>query len=426
MAGIVRPRGRTLGLAALALMAVGSPVAAQPPKVLGESGTTVYLVVRTKSTVPENRVTGTVSAGLKASQTTIDGKPGVKPVSPLFFEQFAELIGSPRKVEVIPPDGAGVGIKPLPSRDTPLHEVRLPSAKQSLTSLKVKYNKPAEGADEPTDEYNPMPPGEGPLTMIEPGRYAFRPDTDRTPLEFTAVVDERDETTRELVRGKELKGKWPDADKFYVVTLKNFRDEDGGRADHETLLKAVEEAQAFEANPLTISRLGGDQVFLFADLTGGGIKEEDDDTVGINTLTLRKKGLPDRSTKRVWMLFPLTEEEAKEAAVQYGSADTKELPNLIRKNAVPDSEMALFTPESKPQWIELPATTPDSNAFARQVKIENQKELYTKFPTLWRLTVWEFERAGPGGEPVREAILTKDENDADTAALASPIKSWTQ
>ena len=64
--------------------------------------------------------------------------------------------------------------------------------------------------------------------VIEPGRYAFRPAAGRTPAEYTATVDERDEKTKELVRGKSIGGEWPASDKFYVVTLRNFRRTDGG------------------------------------------------------------------------------------------------------------------------------------------------------------------------------------------------------
>lgn len=424
MAGTVRSSSRTAGLAALITFITAATAVAQTPGIPAGRGTTVYLVVRTKSSVLEKRVTDTVAAGLAASDTTIDGFPTVKPVSPLFFEQFAELIGSPRAMEIVPADDTkDVSVRPLPSRDTPLHEIRLPSAKQTLTNLKVRYDRPAETGGEPIDEYAPKPPGEGPLTLIEPGRYAFRPDANRTPIEFTAVVDERDEQTRELVRGKELKGGWPDADKFYVVTLKNFRHRSGSRADHEDLLRAVARAQENEANPLTITRLGGDQVFLFADLTGEGVTPDEDFIKG-NKLTLRAPGLPNRSPRRVWMLFPLTESEQEKALETYARFPTTELPDEIRKNAVPASEAFTFTPDSPAKWLEL---APDANrpgSFSREITLDNVKGLVEKYPSIWRVTIWEFEKPGPGGRPIREVIQVKNKDRQDVSAVGSRILVW--
>jgi hypothetical protein len=314
-------------------------------------------------------------------------------------------------------------VRPLPSRDATVQEIRLPNPKQNLTKLKVRYNKPAETGGEPIEEYTPKAPGEGELTLIEPGRYAFRPDTTRTPLDFTAVVDERDEKTRELIRGKELKGSWPDADKFYVVTLRNYRDRFNQRADHEALMRAIEQGQTNEANPLTITRLGGDQVFLFADLTGEGVTPDEDYIKG-NKLTLRAPGLPNRSPRRVWMLFPLTEKDQEAAVAQYADAATTDLPQEIRKNAISADTPYTFTPDSAAKWLELAPDPGRPGRFSREITLDNVKGLIEKYPSIWRVTAWEFEKPGPDGRPVREVIQVKNPARKDVSAVGSRILVW--
>lgn len=422
MVGAIRSASRVAGLAALSILTLTA--GAQEPKLPTSSGTTVYMVVRTKSSVPEKRVTDTVSAGLTASGTQIDGAPQVKPVSPLFFEQFAELIGNPRKVEVVnSTEDPTVSVRPLPSRDVNVQEIRLPSPKQTLTKLQVRYDKPAQSGGQATEEYLPKPPGEGELALIEPGRYSFRPDSERTPLDFTAIVDERDEKTRMLIRGKELKGTWPDADKFYVVTLRNYRNRLNERADHEALMQAIERGQSNEANPLTITRLGGDQVFLFADLTGEGVTPDEDYIKG-NKLTLRAPGLPNRNPRRVWMLFPLTEKEQDAAIQQHAGAATTSLPQEIRKSAIAGDAPYTLTPDSPAKWLELTPDPGRPGRFSREITLDNVKGLIEKYPSIWRVTAWEFEKPGPDGQPIREVIQVKNSERKDVSAVGSRILVW--
>jgi hypothetical protein len=372
--------------------------------------------------VPDKRIIQTIDGGLEASAHTIDGRPVIKPVSPLFLEQFAELIGSPTRPSATASRREGqIGIAPLPARDGPLLEVRLPSPKQTLTKLAVRYQ-PSADSKADTEEYVPKQPGDGPLTLIEPGRYAFRPAAGRTPLDYVATVDERDEKTRELVRGKELKGEWPTGDRFYVVTLRNFRKTDGTRRNHEQFLREIEQQNQNTANPITITRLGGDQLFVFADMAGGGAQVGS--LVVGNSLELRVPAPIGRTTRRAWVLFPLSEQAYQDAVRRYANFPTTDLPAEVRKNAVGVGEPLEVGPETPARWIEVPPEAPNPSVLYRRVPLRDLPQLAEKDPDVWQLTVWEFERTNANGTLYREAIQVKDSENRDVSALGSKIANW--
>jgi hypothetical protein len=406
--------------AALALL---TPAFAQNPLPERSDGTTLYLVVRTKPSVPDKRIVDTIVGGLEASSHTIDGRPVIKPVSPLFFEQFAELIGSPRPKAVDADAPAGkVGIRPLPSRDGALLELKLTNPKQTLTLLKVEYQSDGKPVAE---EYMPTQPGDGPLTLIEPGRYAFRPTPNRTPGKYTATYDERDDRTKELTKGKTVAGDWPAQDKFYVVTLNNFRRVPAGRHNHEVFLREIERQNLNTANPITITRLGGDQLFVFADMAAGGARVGS--LVVGNNLELRVPAPVGRTTRRAWVLFPLSKDAYEEAVKKYADFPTTDLPAEVRRNAVREGEPLTIGPDSPARWVEVP---PDLNApgvLYRRVPLKDLSALADKYPEVLQLTMYEFEhptRTTPTGQPVREAILVKDDKDRDVSARGEPIPNW--
>jgi len=406
-----------------------APAIAQDPLPGRSDGTTLYLVVRTKPSVPDKRVIDTVVAGLDASAHTIDGSPQIKPVSPLFFDQFAELIGSPRPRAVEGDAAAGkVGIRPLPSREGLVLEFKLPSSKQSLTSLAVDYALSADGKPL-TETYSPKSPGDKPedntLTLIEPGRYAFRPSPGRIPSKFSATVDERDDKTKELIKGKKIEGEWPNMDKFYVVCLNNFRRVGGARHNHEQFLREIERQNLNTANPINISRLGGDQLFVFADMAGGGARVGS--LVVGNSLELRVPAPVNRTTRRAWVLFPLSEEAYKAAVDKYTNFNTTDMPGEVRKNAVITSENATVGPTTPARWIEVPPEIANPGVLYRRVPLEDLPGLATKYPKVWQMTVYEFEhptKTTPTGQPIREAIQIKNEKDQDVTALGAPIFNW--
>jgi hypothetical protein len=424
MARSLPPRSGALGLATLSMLIVSSTLYSQtdPLPVRTGVGTTLYLVVRTKPNVPDKRITDTLVAGLEASLHTIDGKPIIKPVSPLFFEQFAELIGGApaRKGDASSEAGPGkIGVRPLPSRDGNIYELRMPNVKQTLTKLKVEYSS-VDGKPD-TEEYIPQQPGDSPLTLIEPGRYSFRPTAGRNPKSFSATYDERNDSTRKLDRDKTLTGDWPQNDKFYVVTMKNFRRIDGTRSNHERFLDAVERQTLNTANPITITRLGGDQLFVFADMAGGGARTPED--IDGNNLVLRIPGPIGRNTRRVWVLFPQTKEQMEASTKKYAEFPTTEMPSEVRKNAVASFQDATTGPDTPPRWLELNYDI-GSQTFTRAIPLRDMPGLAQKYPEMYKFVTYEFEK--PDNLANREAIQVKNEKNQDVTAIGSPISSWSR
>lgn len=422
MARLLRRFGSSVGLAAL-IVGVGL---AQPPAApipVRDAGTTLYLVVRARPDIADSQIIDTFDAGLRASLHACDGKPIIKSVSPTFFEQFAELIGAAPQKETTAAGGADqIKIKPLPSVKDPVYEITLPSKRQTLTKLTVQYL-PSPGKTTQED-YVPKAPGESPVTLIEPGRYSFQPEAGRFPQSCTATVDERNEKSGDLERGKSVKGSWAEVNKFYVVTMRNFRPINGGRPNHERFLQVIEEQNINAPNPIQISRLGGDQLFVFADMASEAAEDTEDPIIKDYVLHFRRAGLPGRSVRRIWVLFPLTEAQYQEQWKKYASFPTKELPAEIRKNASLSDEKFTVGPKTEPRWIELPPDLNNPGSFYRTIPLDDVPGLVNKYPDMWQLTVWENERIDSTGQPIREAILVKGEGQQKVAAKGKKILTW--
>lgn len=392
---------RSLGLVVLATMTAASRTPAQDPAPAERRpGTTLYLVLRTGPKEDEQRILATLKTGLKNSGSTTSADPTVRPVSPAFFEEFATLVDRAAGQPVVE-SGDGVGIRLLPSRE-PVYEVRLKPT-QILKQLRITD---AKGE---TKEYTPKPPTSGesvPLMMTVPGRYAFAPDPGSTPTTYEAVVHEigQPEAT--------LKGSWPVADKFFVVTMRDFQ------GDRGRMFEVIQDSNQV-ANPLDNVQLGNDLVFAFAALNSSEGKV-DDLFPGTNTIALRAPALRNRSPKRAWAYFPLNEEESKEAVAKFRKIGPTELPAEIRKAAVQVGSEASLSESDPPRWFELPpnTTTGKPDQFSRPVTTDGFGWMYKKYPKLYMLQVWEFD----AGQP--EAIMVESPSGDRVPVLEFEFPLW--
>lgn len=390
MYGNLRLAFAGIGFATLTLFA-----AAQEPKpdaqpapvrVIGRPGeTTLFMMVRTGPHLTPANLTSTLEQGLSAAKCTIDGKPIIRPVSPAVFEELEGLTHDTADTVAGAKVTKGFGVRRLLSRDA-LWEFRLNTPSQILKKLTIKYRS-SEGKTH-DKEYAPTSTlDDGPLTLVSPGVYSLKLEADE-PISYEAQVvalGQKPET---------VSGKWPNSDRYYVITMKNFR------GDKDRLFAALQD-ETKVANPLDSIRLGSDLVFVFANLGALGA-DEDDDVFAGNNLILGAPPPRGRLTARGWILFPLSQAEMTKEHEKYEKIkDPRELVETIRKNAVRATEVAEITPASPARWIEL-AVQRDGR-FRREAPLKDFRGLLDKYPSVFGLIVWEFENA----EGLRSAIMMK-------------------
>jgi hypothetical protein len=402
MSGSIRLACPRIGLAALILLLGARAMPAQEPdiKPIGNPGeTTLFLMVRAGPHLTETKLKETLEEGLKKALCTIRGEPHIRRISPLVFEEIEQLTDRTAKTVGGQTTSDNGSIRRLPTKEV-LWEFRLKSPDQVLKKLTVTYEKSGK------KEYSATSPAEdGPLTQIVPGRYALRPEKDDEPLEYEAEIVELGQAQQKI------EGKWVVNDRYYVVTMNAFR----GNRDH--LFRVVQDPNQV-ANPLDGVRLGSDLVFVFANLESSAATLEGDLISG-NNLTVNVQPARGRTTARVWMLFPLTEEEAKKKADELRKIESaKALSQEIRKNAVFASVEQTVGPDASAKWLELESQQ-GGRSFRRVIPLRNFKELLAKYPTAWRLLVWEFDDGTPSAIEV-----THPQSGKRTYAVDKEIKEW--
>ena len=363
--------------------------------------TTLFMMVRTGPHLTPDNLKTTLQEGLSAAHCTISGEPIIKPVSPAVFEEIESLTNQAAEA------GGGVkattGLRRMASKDM-LWEFRLSSPSQILKKLTVKY-KSAEGKDY-DKEYSPVSPAdEGPLVLVSPGYYSFKPEAADQPISYEA------ETISLGQPAQKMEGKWPSSDRYYVITMRNFR----GEKDY--LFHVLQDSTKV-ANPLDSIRLGSDLVFVFANLDALGA-DEDDDVIAGNNLILGAPPPRGRSVARGWILFPLTEAGMKEQLSEFRKIrDSKELIAKVRENSISALTPTEIGPDSPAKWLEL-AQRRDGR-FRRDVPMKDFAGLLTKYPSAWGLVVWEFEN----DQAMRSAIMMRLPGGGQTLVREKEIRNW--
>jgi hypothetical protein len=399
-----------IGFAALALAVLAQEPKPEvkpmdPVRVIGRPGeTTLFMMIRTGPHLTPGNLLSTLEEGLSASGCQIEGKPLIRPVSPAVFEELQKITQDTAETVAGAKVAKGIGVSRMLSRDS-LWEFRLSSPSQILKKLAIKYRN-GEGK-EYEKEYIPSGPAEdGPVTLISPGFYSVKLEND-VPLKYEAEIVALGQ------KPESVSGTWPASDRFYVITLRNFR------GNKDRLFAALQDEKQV-ANPLDSIRLGSDLVFVFANVDAFGAYEDDDVFAG-NNLRLGAPPPRGRRTARGWVLFPLTESEMKTELKRYKEIkDARELVEAVRKNAIRVNEAAEITPASTPKWIELAVEL--NGRFQREVPLKDFRGLLEKFPSVFGLVVWEFENA----EGMRSAIVMKlpGPGTGTTMVREKEIRNW--
>jgi hypothetical protein len=382
------PRFRgPLGVAVGFLIAALVAAAQEPPEpkplprsaAVGKDGpatTTMYLFLRTGPDEREDEIRLALGKALTASGAKYSGEPRLRSVSPTFYEELSSLVDN--ALPAAPVVAGDVGVRRLAAPGA-VYELTVDAA-QVITKLTVRY-KSGEAK-----EYVPVAPKAGgeaekapPLVLIVPGRYALAVEPGQTPVEYDA-------TLAEFGKKDEVKtAKWPVADKHFVVTLKDFV---GSR---EAVFEKLRDARVVPV-PFDVKR-ADDLLFAFASLNSTAETAEGD-RVGTDGVYLTAENLKNSRVRRVWAYYPLDEAGMAKAVEQFRDPkfNSETLSAEIRKNAVPAGKDA---PEVKaddpPRWYELTQTDGPQGPFSRRIPVENLFELASKYKTIGKLLVWEFD-----------------------------------
>jgi len=373
--------GVAVGLVALTLTLAGNaqdkpPLkkSAAPPARAekdGPASTTMYLFLRTGPDENDADIRNDLVNALKAAEAKYTGEVKLKAVSPTFYDELLSLVDQAAPAAAAAGD---VAVRRLPAQGV-VYELTIGDA-QVLKKLTVKYKSGlskeyvAEARKDGDDKKSP-------LVFIVPGRYAFTPEVNETPVEYAAEVAEIEKPDATL------KSPWPVSDKHFVVTLQGF---EGNR---EVLFSKLRDGNVVPA--LYEVKRSDDLLFAFASLKSiaGEVKEED---VGPNYVGLNAESLKTGKAKRAWVYYPLNGTELAAAVEKFRDPkyNRESLCEEIRKAAVPLGNAPPLKTDEPAKWYEL---GPDAEfgGFYRKVEVENLFDLAAKYPTIGKLIVWEFD-----------------------------------
>lgn len=377
-------------VAFLALMAFAGPASAQK----ADSNTTLFLIARSKN-LSEEEISSTLKRGLKASECTVEGDPGVRRISAAVYDELEILINNAAPARYL--SSKDLSVAPLPARDA-LWEFRIPPT-QLLKNIKVKYRTAGDVTYTPKEKKTEQT--EPDLSMTTLGRYALKLKEKDEPLSYEATLAEPGKDDRQL------SGKWPTTDNYFLIALRGF---EGNR---ERLFRTVSDKMKV-ANPFKNIETRRELFFVFANLDA---EERNFGTrFNGNKLTVSVEG--DTNVKRVWMLFPLTAANAAKALAQYRKFGEEALPAEVRKNAAKIDDPLELTADMAPVWIELPSA--GGKSFIREVAVKNQNEFLRKYPQMHRLLVWEFD----DGTTPPGAIRVTSKAGGRELVIAEQIDQW--
>ncbi len=396
-----------LGLALLFLPSTVQALALEE-KPSGEKDVTVFMVVRVNgrsaSQIEETFMDGAQACGESLSK----GDLQVRPVAPAFYEAVASYIGAgaPVTAESV----KGVQVTPLMS----LRPTWSINFGDDITKQRIiqKITLKLKDQAEPVELKPGVRQGDNFLSTIQIGReYVLGLQNKAEPESYSIdyLIPESGETSSE----KDLP--WPKpSDAYFLVTLKNYPGE------LESLFSAMKEPdsgkEAKVANPFKDIRRDLD-VRMFLGSINTTLPEPPVTVVG-NKLTMRQSQLQGRTAKRVWVLFPVTNDGLKEE-VEKLTKNSDDMAGFIRANCMMADKDASVSGTTKPTWYELPANEAKSS-FERTLTLQDWKSLQESYPEANQIVVWEFES---NGDAKPKPILVQD-GGKESPFKVSEIDGW--
>jgi hypothetical protein len=346
---------------------------------------TVLLLLRTATCLQSDEVIATLKRGLDVSKCGITGNLTVAQSSTTLMGLFDKKPNWTRPTASKCVEGLTI----TPAQDKENHlRFQLKNTKETIQELVVHYRKVGNRT------YTPEVDGD--LQLEAPGTYLLKLEAHDEPIRYTAtvVLDAKKRTCAQP---------FPTWERCYVVIMPQFTGE-------LTRLFAAVKDPAKVPNAFDDLREGPVVTMAMVDLDSAEIPLGD--TWDKNDYIPAVSALAKRKAKRAWVRFPLTESEAANALAAFRKLTTRQLSQIIRKEAVmADANHRTVSPTSKPAWFEMP-TSEAGSRFQCRIPIKDVKGLHKKYHKLYRLLVYEFD---DGTAP--EAILVSDHSGCCKSAV---------
>jgi len=338
---------------------------------------TTLLLLRTATCLQPDDVIATIRRGMDVSRCSCTGHPTAAIASSNLMGLFDKKPGWIRPASSTKCID-GITISQVADKEGHIR-VLVKDTAESLQDIVITYRKAGNRT------YTPEVDGELQKEVV--GRYLLKLESDDEPIRFSCTLVRND-------KKRVVAEPFPTWERCYLVILPQFTGD-------LTRLFATIKDPAKVPNAFDDLREGPVVTMALVDLDSAEIKIGD--TWDKNDYIPAVAGLAKRKVKRAWVRFPLTETEANAALATFKKFTTRELSQVIRKEAVmANGKLRTVSPSSKALWYEL-ASSEDASRFLCRIPIKDVKGLHRKYQRLYRLLVYEFD---DGKLP--EAILVSD------------------
>ena len=307
-------------------------------------------------------------------------------------EELAKLISKGDLAETRP--AAGLQVAPFAGNDR-LWEISTGSPDTYLSGVDLVYAARSDG--KPTSVHHDAQPKsqvDAKLRFHKPGLYLLTLDSATPPKSATLYV--KDSAGDE----KSVSVRWPESDRYYIVSLENFP------LSPQVLADALKDPQKIGTPYQSVGRVEPMSLVL-ADLKAQFGKQGQ--VWNGNTFEVQIPGLEGAESSRIWVLFPLTAKQRDQELARIEKKAEEEsqmaVSKMIREHcspAPPGGANYVMRPDVEPRWYELVGG--EDKRFTGKFRLEGVDQWRVEDDCYW-LVVYEFgDEAAAKPNPVMKEV----------------------
>ena len=356
------------------------PVPQKDPeaKIVPQARETLFVLVKTDGKKLPQDLKKDFELAVQAANATTSGIGNPKPIPPLFYYQLDSVIRN-ADIELNPKNTnpGGMEFRRMPVVE-PKWEFKLPNpGEQLLKTMVVKYTRAGQVKYVAKSS---NPDKEKQFELIERGRYGIAQIPDDVPESFKATLIQLG-SKEEIV----VEGNWPETVALYMVAIRDFV------GDKALMYNQLKDSKVIPDPAKDIQQ----ENFTFSFLNMTNVAPTDIPVVANGKYIATVGKSPEISPKRVWILFPLTKQQAEEQEklLNDPKIEREAVAKTIRaQGVVPVGEDAVADLDSqKPKWIEL-GEQGLGLPFRRDIDLGNDLGKFMKnYPEVYSLVVREFD-----------------------------------
>lgn len=339
---------------------------------------TLFVLVKTDGKKLPQDLKKDFELAVQAAKATTSGIGTPKPIPPLFYYQLDSVIrNADIELNTKNNNPGGMEFRRMPVVE-PKWEFKLPNpSEQLLKTMVVKYAKAGEityiaKSSDPTKEKQ--------FELIERGRYGIAQISDDVPESFKATLIQLG-SKKEII----VEGAWPETVALYMVAIRDFV------GDKALMYNQLKDSKVIPDPAKDIQQ----ENFTFSFLNMTNVSPTDIPVVANGKYIATVAKSPEISPKRVWILFPLTKQQAEEQEklLNDPKIERETVAKTIRsQGVVPVTEDAVADLDSqKPKWIEL-GEQGLGQPFRRDISLGDDLGKFMKnYPEVYQLVVREFD-----------------------------------